>query len=151
MSYKAQAMAQNVADELAKRLPSLAVALGVTSGGDISIVVGDGVAGHKNAFVVFTGFSTPLSTNIVGLASEVYNPTVCQLVTEKNYAGTTDNVADILTAGDLLNLLIPLVNSGCRLDWYQSNNGTAPTAAAITGTPAGSAYGSLYGGMRSSQ
>jgi hypothetical protein len=49
-SYKAQAMAQNVADELAKRLTTmLPVTLGVTSGGDISVSCGDGTAGDKNA------------------------------------------------------------------------------------------------------
>jgi hypothetical protein len=140
-------MGMSSADELAKRLTTmLPVTIGVTTAGDISISCGDGTAGDKNAFMAFTNFPTPLSTNIVGLAADVYTPTVIQLVTEHN--PTAGAGADILGPFELANLLTVLVNTDARIDWYQSANGTAPVFAGITGTPAASVYGSLYGGMR---
>ncbi len=152
MSYKAYALGQRVGDELAKRLSTMTpVTVGTDGNGNTTISCGAGTAGSKSAFIRYTAASAGPALNAIGQAADVPTPSVCQLVTEKNYEGATDGVTDILGPAELAPLLMVLCTFGTRLDWYRTANGTAPTVSGITGTPDASVYPNLYNGARSSQ
>ncbi len=151
MSAKSQAIAHELADELKKRLSSLALVEGQDTNGDATITIGTGTAGQKNVFIRVKAIDWPLATNVIGLAQPVYTPTVIQFVTEKNYEGTTDNVLDILGPAELLPLIGTIVAKGTNVEWYRTNNGTAPTVSGITGAAAATWKESLYWGMKASQ
>ena len=135
---KAQALAMKLADELRLRAPVLAGALAITEGTDATssnptIVVGAGAIGGAGGFILIKPADYPNSFNVIGQVSPVYTPHVVQIITEANPAGGAG--ADINTPAQLLALLLaPALKLGCKLEWYNTANGTAPTAAgAIAG------------------
>lgn len=132
---KALALRADIADELRKRT-SLAVVEGFDTSGYPTIAVGAGSAGGRNAFIRVKEVDWALAKDALGLPSTIVSPHVIQLATEANFAGTTDNVADVLTTQDELTFVGVIIKRGCMTEWYKSANGTAPTVATITGTPA---------------
>jgi len=152
MSYKAQALAHDLADELKKR-STLTLVEGFDANGDPTIALGDGVAGHKNFFIRVKAIDWSLSKNVIGLTSEVFTPHVIQFATEKNYEATTDNVLDILGPTELLPVLGSILARGTKVEWYRSTNGTAPTVTTINdSTKLSATYEAhLYWTMKSGQ
>lgn len=130
--YKSQAIAHDLADRLKERgLGSLGIVESFDTDGNPLITLGAGVALGANAVLKVRPVDWPLAQDILGLAANVYNPHVIQLVTEADYQGATDNVLDPLSPDQLLKILASAEKMGCILEWYQSATSVAPTAAAI--------------------
>lgn len=155
MSYKAIEISAELADELKKRLPTLILTeTSDGSGNPVISLTGDATpaAGEKVIFIRTTGIDWPLAKDVLGLASPVYTPHVIQLCTELNFAGTTDNVADILTAANLLAVLGCVLSRGTRVEWYQTAVATIPSVAAmIAANMTASWESNIYHGMQASQ
>jgi hypothetical protein len=86
---------------------------------------------HKVVVVVVKPYSTGTAKDSLGNTANSYTPHVIQFCTEANYAGTTDNTADILTPVELLPIICEIAKRGSYVEWHQTANGTVPSAAAI--------------------
>lgn len=150
--HKSASLANDIADELKLRFAPLAVVESFDANSNPMISVGAGVAAGRNAIIIVKPIDWPLAKDVLGLPATVYNPHVIQLVTEANYAGATDSVADAVPPADLLKLLAVVTKRGTKVEWYQSATGVAPTAAAaIAGNLKASIDADLYWGNLSSQ
>jgi len=153
MSDFSSKTATSISDELRLRLPSNRVVTdGFDSSGNATITIDDGTPASReaNVFIRVKARDWALQLNSIGLAQTVEVPTVIQMVTEANYAGTSDNIADNLTPAQLLPVLGTLLSRGTRLEWYTTADGTVPTVAGITGTPAAKFEANAVYGMKAS-
>jgi len=123
---------------LAVAMPVVTETQDATTGAPITTFSADATptTGEKIVVIKVIATGSPAALDVFNNAAFQYGPEIIQICTEKNFAGTTDNVADILTAADLLPVFMEAASFNCITEWYQTNNGTAPTAAGITGTPA---------------
>lgn len=141
-TQKAVAIHRELIDKLKKQLAALPVVTlsNDTDGSPIAVFSADATptTGEKIVVIKVIATGDPVAYDAFGNAAFKYGPEIVQICTEKNYAATTDNVADILTAADMLPIFAEISRTGCWLEWYQTANGTAPTNAGITGTPAAS-------------
>jgi hypothetical protein len=155
MSFKALEISAELADELIKRLPSLIVTQAFDTNGDPVITCAADATpatGEKVIVIRTKAISWALAKDVLGLTSTVYTPHVIQVCTEKNYAGASDNIADILTPVELLPALLTVGKRGCRVEWFETANGTVPSATAIDSGTATAIYeAELYWGMLASQ
>jgi hypothetical protein len=156
MSYtnpsKAIALAHELADKLKVVFAGKTVAESYDTDGNPLISVNDGspAAGEANLVIKVAPISWPLAKDVIGQSANIYSPSVIQLVTEANPTGGAG--ADILTAQQLLWALGLIVLRGTAVEWYQSANGVAPTAAAIiAGNLKATWQPDLYFGMTSQQ
>lgn len=128
MSAKSQALAHDLADELKKRLPFLTTTItvkeGADSNGDATISIDDGTPAttEKVVFIRVKAIDWALSTNGVGLPSEVYSPSVIQIATEAVATNGT-----YLAVDDIFKLLGTCLKRGARTEWWQETNGTIPS------------------------
>ncbi len=139
--FKATAIGAELADELAKRLPSTyTITQGASSGYPTLLISEDATptTGEKVIFVRINALAWTTATNSIGGDQAIYDKVVIQMVTEKNYESTTDSVQDILGPAQLLPVLGALLKKGTRVEWYRTANGTVPAVGGITGTPDGS-------------
>ncbi len=154
MSFKAQEIAAELADELAKRL-SLAVTQGTDINGDPTILLGGSTPGAKNVFIRVKAVDNSLAKDALGLAQNVFTPHVIQFATEANYAdelGGADNVADILTPTELLPVIACIAARGCAVEWYTSTYGTAPVVGTLVSANLKASFDpSVYWGVLAQQ
>lgn len=132
---KALELSAELADELHRRSPLLVITQSKDSNGDPVLTISADstpVAGEKVLVVRTKPIDWSLFQNSIGQAMQVYTPHVMQLCTEANYAGTSDNVADILTPAELGLVLLMIGKRGSRVEWYVSANGTVPSTAEMT-------------------
>jgi hypothetical protein len=99
--------------------------------------------GEKIAVILIKPAAIYTTTDILGNTAIQVSNHVVQVVTERNFEGTTDNVLDILT-GEYLFLFCELAKLGHPIEWYRTTAGTAPTIAGITGTPTAAWNPNLY-------
>lgn len=132
-SYKAQAIAHELAAKLKERLPSTQI---VTEGfsstdNNPTILINDGTpaAGEANFVLKVIPVSWPLAQDILGNAALQYTPHIVQLCTEAD--PTAGAGADPTTRAQLLPVLGQALAMGCQLDWYETTNGTVPTVALL--------------------
>lgn len=152
MSFKANEIRDELADELKKRLSDLAHVNSFDANANPMITIGAGSALGRNAVIVVKPIDWPLAKDVLGLPATVFTPHVIQLVTEANFAGTTDNVADPLLPQDILVLLSTICKRGTKVEWYQSATSVAPTTAAIlTANKKAEIEADLYWTSKSSQ
>lgn len=127
---KALVLSEELAADLAMRL-GMAATVSYDTDNCPLVSFGSGVAGTANILIKVKPEALPGSQDILGLASIPYGPHIIQLCTEANYAGATDNVDDPLTPAQLLATLGEIVMKGCKVEWYQSATGVAPSTAAL--------------------
>lgn len=158
MSYtnptKAIALAHEIADKLKLRLSALALVESFDTDGNPVIAVGPQTAGSASITIKVMPQDWSLAKDVIGQSANIYAPTIIQFGTEADYAGATDNVADPLTPAQLLAALGECLSRGCRLDWYQTATGTAPTIANTIFAAAklkASFQPDLYNGLTSQQ
>jgi hypothetical protein len=155
MSHKAGKMSLELADELQKLLPTLICTQTTDSNGDPVITLSADATpatGEKVVVIRTKSMDQPLSKDSLGLPSQLFVPHVFQLCTEANFAGTTDNVADILTPVELLPVIVSLGKRCTRVEWYQSANGTVPaTAQMVSANLKATIEADLYWGTKASQ
>jgi hypothetical protein len=143
-SYKAQAIAHELADKLKTR-QALPVTESFDTDGNPLISLGDGASGDANFVIKVAAVDWPLPQDILGLAQNVYTPHTIAVATEADYAGTVDNIADPTTRAQLLPVIGQCLAMGCETRWYESAAGTAPTAGTITaGASSGAAFGTTH-------
>lgn len=130
-TYKSIQLLQDLKSEGKQRLSTLTFTDSFSSDGSPMLSIGTGVAGTDGAFLKLTPI-TSLFKNIVGNTQDVFCPHIAQLVFEADFAGTTDNVANSVTAKTKLNLVAMLAARGLRIEWYESAYGTFPVEASIT-------------------
>jgi hypothetical protein len=133
---RAVAISRQLQDILSKQLatmPVVTLSYDATDQSPILTFSADATpaTGEKVAVVKVVPTSALAAYDIFNNAGNKYGPHVVQICTEKNYAGATDNVADILTPVELLPLLMECGRAGCAVEWYQTANGTVPSNAAI--------------------
>lgn len=156
MSYKSQALAHDLADELKKRLPFLTSTITVKEGadanGDATISIDDGTPATTEKVVFircksWDGAGT-LVTNIVGLPQESYAPSKIQIAIEAVATNGSNLAYD-----DLLQLLSTCTSRGATTELWMETNGTAPTVTTFnTAAKLKSTWNpTLYGNMRASQ
>ncbi len=107
--------------------------------------------GEKVVVVKIKTVDLAYSQDILGNASIPFSPHRIQICTEANFAGTTDNVADILSPIELLPVIALAAKTGMVLEWHVTANGTVPSSAAIdAGTNLKATFRDLYAGNQSS-
>lgn len=131
--YKATVFRDELASELAVRLPALAKTKSFGATGEADLMVGAGTAASDSVFVRFAAVGS-IQKDVLGLAQTVFTPTVAQLVIEGNPTGGAG--ADVGTWATRLAVIAAIVAKGVRVELYTTANTTAPSAAGITGTPA---------------
>lgn len=131
--YKAIALRDELASELAVRLASLAKTKSFGATGEADLLIGAGTAGSDSVFVRFAAVGS-IQKDVLGLAQNVFTPTVAQIVVESNPAGGAG--ADVGTWATRLAVLGAVIAKGVRVELYTTANTTAPSASGITGAPA---------------
>lgn len=121
-----------LAQEIAPTLPSQVLSFD-SSGNPVLTLSQDATpaAGEKVVVIKVKPYSWSLMKDGLGLTQDVFGPHIVQICTEANFAGTTDNVADILTPVQLLPILVECAATGCVLEWHVTANGTVPSNTAI--------------------
>lgn len=148
---KALDIAAELLAELKVRLPALAASQTLDTDSNPVIQFGAATAGSAGFLIKVRPISWPLSQDVLGNASTIFTPHVCQLATEANFAGTTDNVADVNTPAIVLTMISALAARGTKVEWYNSASGTAPTTATLTSGNLKGTWDNLYYPMVSSQ
>lgn len=130
-TQKAISMARRLADELTFRLNGdLDVVESRDSNGNPLVTVGDAGIGDAGCLIRIVTVPT-IQKNSIGLDQEVFTPHIVQLMTEANYAGSDNGVADINTATQFATFLAVCVETGAKVEIWQTANGTAPSAGAF--------------------
>jgi hypothetical protein len=108
-------------------------------------------ATHKVVVITVAPYLNGTALDVFGNTANAYsNPTKIQICTEANYAGTSDNVADILAATDLLPVFAEVARKGTIIEWHQTATSVLPTAAVIVaGASLVATYKPLYWGIQS--
>lgn len=108
--------------------------------------------GEKVVVVLIKPYATGTATDSLGNTATAYTPHIIQVCTEANYAGTTDNTADILTPVELLPVFCEVAKRGTIVEWHVTANGTVPSESAITaGTVLKATYRDLYWTIQKAQ
>lgn len=101
-------------------------------------------AGERVVVLRIKPIDRPEAKDVLGLAALQYSGHDIDICTEQNFAGTTDNVADILGPAQLLPILIEAGRTGMVVNWFRSNNGTLPAVAQMTAANLGATWMSLH-------
>jgi len=102
------------------------------------------VAGEKVVVIRTASIGAIGALNSIGQTAEQFSHHVVAICTESNFAGATDNVADILTPVELLPVIVELGRKGSYVEWYQTANATVPSAAAMIAANLKSTWRDLY-------
>lgn len=126
-TYKSQALAAELRDELVKRVSALAVsAVSFDASGDPAITIGTGVAGTQSAFIKVTG-DQPLGTDGLGLTPRAFGTHVVQICLETS---TIAGVA-LLTEVNKLPIIAECEKFGTRVELYMTANATGPSFGGV--------------------
>lgn len=132
-SYKAQAIAHQLADWLKARLNGGLTVTEAFSTVDQNpyILVNDGspVAGEANFVIKVLAQPWTTAQDVLGLTANVYSPTIVELCTEAGPSSTVDPSG--VTAKYLMLVLNQISQMGTHIDWYETANATAPTIGAL--------------------
>lgn len=151
-TYASQAQMRELADLLAKEV---AATLPVqtqsfdTDGNPVLTLSADATpaAGEKVMVLRIKPIDWSNAKDSLGLPALSFGPHVIQICTEANFAGTTDNIADILTPVELLPVIVECGRKGSFVEWYQSANATVPSTAQMTAGNLKATWRDLYYGM----
>lgn len=136
-TYASQAKSRQLADllriELAATLPVCTESFD-TDGNPVITLSADATPafGEKVIVIRTKPIDWPTAKDSLGNAAVSFGPHVYQICTEANFAGTTDNVADILTMGEKLMVIVEVGRCGSFVEYYESANGTVPSTAQMT-------------------
>jgi hypothetical protein len=148
-TYKSQAALRTLVDTLGKQLVASMPVITESfdsNGNPVVTFSADAtpVAGEKVAVLRCKAIGS-ITKDVLNQPAANYSHHVYQLCTEANFAGTTDNVVDVMTAVELLPLLIEIGRCGSFVEWHQTASGSVPTVAAIdAGTNLKQTWRDLY-------
>jgi hypothetical protein len=148
-TYKAVAAQRELVDILKKQLTTMPVLTESfdSNGNPVAIFSADSTPafGEKVVVIRCKAIAAIGQVNSIGQTQDPYSHHVFQICTELNFAGVTDNVADILTAVEILPILSEVGRRGSFVEWHQTANGTVPSVAAIdAGTNLKATWRNLY-------
>jgi len=155
-SYKAVALANELFNELTKRLSALAATSSQSfdTNGNPTIIIASTASPattQKNAFIRILPLARPLALTSIGTTPDLFVPTVTQFATEAPAAGA-GHTSDFFTPADLINLYGPILRRGTRVEMYQSANGTVPVVGTLIAANLQIGYeANIYWGLLSSQ
>lgn len=124
---KAQAIARELQAELKQRLsapfgtPLIVADVSFDSDQNPLIKIGTGAVGVAGGLVKIKPLDWPLAQQITGLPQQVYDKHTIQFVNE---ASVSANTLAILNR-----ILATIQSRGCKVQLFQSTNGTAPDAS----------------------
>lgn len=129
-SYKALALMEAVAAELALRLPALAQTRSDdgTADKNPTLQLGAGTAGAAGGFILIKPMDWT-AKDVLGNAANRFSPHVIQVVLEANNAAGAG--ADVNTLATISTLVTVLARKGARLEIYQETAGAAAGLADI--------------------
>jgi len=133
-TQKAFGIARRIFDDLRLRQRALAAVETLGTSGDPLLRFGAGTIGSASCVIRVVQLAAPTAKDVFNNASQVQVPHRIQIATEANHAGITDNVPDVLTRQQLIDILGVCLAQGSIVEWYEENNGTAATEATITGS-----------------
>jgi len=151
---KALSIAADLVSNISMRLPTMVVTRSFDANQDPVITVSADATPAAGEAVMVIRVTNELNGNakdLFGNTAANYSPHKLQLCTEANFAGVTDNVADVLTVAQLAPVLGELYSRGVTVEWYQSANATLPAVAQMTAANLRSTFTRLTWGARSSQ
>ena len=138
--------------EVATTLPVIVQSFEATTGNPVITLSADATpATGEKVVVVRISPITWSANDILGLTSQIYCPHQIDICTEANYAGATDNIADILTPVELLPILAEVVKRGMMVRWYVIANGTVPSTTVMTSGNLVATYSDLYWSAQKAQ
>jgi hypothetical protein len=146
-TQKSLNMAADMAAKLTvKSAPMLVTQSSDSDGNPVLTVSADAtpVAGEAVIVIRIKPETHSEAKDLFGNAAINYGPHVIQLCTEANFAGATDNVADILTLAQLAPVMDEVFGRGCTVEWYQTANATVPSIAAMIAANLKSTQNDLY-------
>jgi hypothetical protein len=130
-SAKAQALRDELASELAIRLPSIAQTKSFGASAECDLLLGAGTTTTDSVFVRIKVIDS-IQKDVLGLAQQVFTPHVAQVLIELNATGANSPG----TYATRFPVLAALVSRGVKVELYTIANGNSVSAAGITGTPA---------------
>lgn len=148
-SYKAQAIAHELADRLAKRSAALAALVLVESfdtDQNPLIAIGTQASSDAEAFLIkVMPVSWPLAQDILGNSALQFTPHVIKVLKEASSTG--------VTSADILQVLAQVADMGCEVKLYESSHGGGVVAADISDETklVGDRWPDLYRPLISSQ
>ena len=131
ISAKALVIMEKLKGELAQRLPALAQVSSSDTDSYPLLRIGAASPGATGALIKVRAQAWTTAVDALGLSQDVYTPHVIQVVIEANFAGTTDNVADVNTPATIHQIHSTLAGMGCRVELYSATNGGAPATSDI--------------------
>lgn len=148
-TYKALATMRELVDVLTKQVAAtlpVVVQSNDSNGDPVVTFSADATpaAGEKIVVIRMKAIGATGAVDSLGNTSPQYSHHVLQVCTEANFAGTTDNVADILTPAELLFVLVECGRRGSFVEWYQSANATAPDTTQMTAANLKAQWRDLY-------
>lgn len=128
---KALEFAHELADKLKLRFAGKVVTEGYDTDGLPTITINDGTPAttEMNIFVKVSLLSWPLAKDVIGLSANIYVPLVVQIVTEAPASGS--GVGVYLNVQNALDIAGEVVFRGAGVQWWQSANGTIPSATTL--------------------
>jgi hypothetical protein len=128
MKYAKQVkLADELVDELRKRVSSYTFTTGFDSNGWPTIALNDGSAAttEDNVFIRIRPRDWSLQKDVLGLDQTVFVPSVIQLAVEAPSSGL--GLARYVTIAHALAVLVTCAKRGTRLEYWEETNGTAPS------------------------
>jgi len=131
LPQKALELAHELADKLKLRFSGKVVTEGFDTDGLPTITINDGSAAttDMNIFIKVSMLNWPLAKAVLGNAANIYVPLQLQMATEAPAAGS--GVGVYLSVQNALDLVGEVAFRGVAVQWYQSANGTVPSAATL--------------------
>lgn len=135
MSYtipqKAIEFAHELADKLKLRFSTKIVTEGFDTDGLPTISINDGSAAttEMNIFLKVNLLNWPLAKDILGNSANIYVPLVVQIVTEAPASGS--GIGVYLNVQNALDITGEVCFRGAAVQWWQSANGTVPSATTL--------------------
>lgn len=121
--YKAIVFRDELASELAIRLPALAKTKSFGATGEADLLIGTGATDSDSVFVRFEAVGT-IQKDVLGLTQTVFTPTIAKVGIEAASTGQT--------WATRVPILAALVAKGVRVELYEVAHGTGPSAAILT-------------------
>lgn len=126
---KALELAAELADELRKRFSVAysSIVEGFDANGNPTIALNDGTPATTEdaVFIRITPRDWGLTKDVLGSAQTVYTPNTIQIAVEATATGL--GLAGFVSNAHALAIFNAIARRGCRVEYWQETNGTAPS------------------------
>lgn len=130
-TYKQQAIARTLADNLRQRT-SLTVTEYFVSTGEAAVLVGAAAADAPGARIHVVPEPWTLAKDILGNTASIYSPSIVRVCFEANAGAGGPDEDDVNTWSVMLPIIGAAIQTGCKVEIYESANADGPDDADIT-------------------